>query len=231
MVFNVGEVLEAAVNSLKAFKVYLIEKQTYADKLIAHLQRLNPDDRRMRFGISLPDERIPHYINESIRIGDYTFAVFDEAGEIIAFLHMAKDARDPTAYELGLSVDADHRKAGYGNALFSKAVAFAKTLGAKRVYTYCLGENKAMQNMARKNSMRVMLAHGDSTGELILADRNNFEIAKDLIDFATTEQMMLFDRSSKDMVNSFLAQAEAFSKMAKSFRQALIPIPYQNLDK
>lgn len=221
MVFNPGEVLEAAMNSIKAGKVYLIEKRTYADKIIDHLTRLNDEDRRMRFGVNLPDQRIQHYVNDSIKVGDFLFAVFGNEGEIVAFLHMARDARDSFAYELGLSVNLDDRKNGYASALFEKAVNFAKTLGAKRIYTYCLSENKAMQHLAKKNQLKIALEHGDVTGQLQLSDRTAVEIVNGLIDFATTEQMMIIDRASMAVIQSFLAQFKAFSDVADSFRRKI----------
>ena len=218
MVLNVGEMLASAVNSLKAGKVYLIEKNTYVDKIVAHLARLNEDDRRMRFGTVIINERITHYVNDAIKVGDYVFAVFSESGEIVAMLHMAKQRNDEKAYELGLSVDEEYRKNGYASALFSKTVTFAKTLGAKRLYTYCLGENRAMQSLAKKNDLKVMLEHGDYTGELMLNDRTPGQIVKDLVEFASTEQMMIFDRMSERYVSTLLSQYQAFAKTAEAFR-------------
>ena len=55
---NVGEVLETAVNSMKAGKIYLIEKRLYEDRIIDHLKLLSSEDRYMRFGTSINDQRI-----------------------------------------------------------------------------------------------------------------------------------------------------------------------------
>lgn len=221
MVFNVGEVLEATVNSLKAGKVYLIQKQTYSDEIKGHLKRLNPDDRHLRFGTSITDDRIDHYVDDAVKIDDFLFGVFGNDGSIVAFLHMARDARDKNAFELGLSVDSEFRGEGYASAMFEKAVTFAKTLGAKRIFTYCLAENKAMQSLAKKHDLRVMLEYGDVTGELELPQRSSVEIVNNLVDFATTEQMMIFDKMSYNMVHTMLNQFNAFEIASKSFAKLL----------
>lgn len=223
MVFNVGEVLGAAVNSMKAGKVFLIQKNTYREEIKDHLKRLSSEDRHLRFGVVIADERIDHYVEDSMKIDDFLFAVFNEDGQIIALLHMARDARDKNAFELGLSVDSDHRGEGHASEMFGKAITFAKTLGAKRIFTYCLAENKAMQNLAKKHELRVMLEHGDVTGELSIPGRNNVEIVNDLVDFATTEQLMIFDKMSYAVVNTMLTQFSTFENASKTFAKLLRP--------
>ena len=216
--FNAVEILASAVNTAKAGKVHLIEKDAYIEKLIDHFSRLDPEDRRMRFGVSLGQERIEHYVKEAIKRDDHVFAIFNDEGQIVGALHMAKEHQDKQAYELGLSVNTKYRNLGYGRALFEKGISWAKTLGAKRIYTYCLSENRAMQHLSRSQNLRVMLEHGDYTGELQLEDRSTSEITKDLIDFATTEQMMIFDRMSERYVTALLGQYAAFAKSAELFQ-------------
>ena len=215
--YNVVEMLASAVNSAKAGNVYLIDRKVYRDKLINHFQQLDMSDRRMRFGVMLGDERINHYVDDQMKDGDFIFAVFNEAGEIVAALHMATVIQDRDAYEFGLSVNADYRNQGYASSLFSKALQHAKTLGAKRIYTFCLGENKAMQNLAKKNDLKVMLEYGDVTGELVLKDRSSTEIVQDLVEFVNTENMMIFDRMSERYVNTMLNQYRYFENMANTF--------------
>ena len=214
--YNPGEALATVVNSLKADKVHLIDKKVYEFKLKDHFLSLNDDDRRLRFGANLPDERIFRYVDDQIKDGDYVFAVFDDNGDIIAVLHMATHGKDKSAYEFGLSVHEDHRKNGYADKLFKKAIAHAKALGAKRIYTYCLSENKAMQHLARKNELKVMLEYGDVTGELALEPRSSVEIVNNLVEFATTENLMIFDRMSERYVTTLLEQYRAFETMAKN---------------
>lgn len=221
--FNPGEVLEAAVNSLKANKVYRIDKDNYRADIIQHLCRLSSEDRHMRFGVALPDARIEHYVDESLKPNDYLFGVFNDEGEMIGFLHLAHDARDKLAYEIGLSVDESARKSGIGGKLFEKAVIFAKGLGAKRVYTYCLSENKAMQHLARKSDLKVMLEYGDVTGELVVGDRTHAEILNGLVEIATSDQMMIFDRVSNDFITYTMSQYDIFMQKIKDFNKMMFP--------
>jgi len=215
--YNVGELLASVVNTAKSGAVYLIDRKVYRDKLVNHFKRLNANDRRMRFGVSLGDERIEHYVDEQMKDSDFIFGVFDDEGEIVANLHMATVRNDSQAYEFGLSVNDEHRNKGYASSLFSKAMQHAKTLGAKRIYTYCLGENKAMQNLAKKNDLKVMLEYGDVTGELVLKDRSSAEIVQDLVEFVNTENLMIFDRMSERYVNTLLTQYRYFETMANTF--------------
>ena len=221
MILNIGEVLEHSMNVFKANKVYLIEKDLYVDQLIKHFMRLSQEDRRLRFGAPIIDERIPHYVKEIIKPGDFVFAVFNEDGEIVATLHMARDHSDANSYELGLSVDVEHRKKGFADQMFSKAVSFAKTLGAKRIYTYCLGENKAMQHLARKHNLKTMLEYGDVTGELRVADRSAAEVVEDFIEFANSEQVLFFDRLSKAYVNQMLNSYNQFVDVATKLNKKM----------
>lgn len=215
--YNVVEMLANAVNTAKAGNVYLIDRKVYRDKLVKHFKKLDMNDRRMRFGTMIVDERIDHYVDDQMKDTDFIFAVFNEEGEIVANLHMANVRGDDKAYEFGLSVDNDQRNKGYASSLFAKATQHAKTLGAKRIYTYCLGENKAMQNLAKKNNLQVMLEYGDVTGELVLKDRSSTEIVQDLVEFVNTENLMIFDRMSERYVHTLLSQYRYFENMANTF--------------
>ncbi len=214
---NLGEVIETAVNSMKAGKVYLIEKRSYEQNIIDHLKRLSPEDRYMRFGVKITDERIEHYVTESIKVGDHIFAVFGENGDIVAMLHMARENCDRYGFEFGISVDEQYRKSGFGGMLFKKAISFAKTLGAKHIYTYCLTENRAMQNLAKKNGLSVMLDYGDVTGKLDISEQNGFEQLRNLIEFATTEQMMIFDVGQHAVVQTYLNHFNNLQALCQSF--------------
>lgn len=214
---NVGEVLETAVNSMKAGKIYLIEKRLYEDRIIDHLKLLSSEDRYMRFGTSINDQRIEHYVKETIKVGDHVFAIFGDEGEIAGLLHMARDMHDKQGYEIGISIDARYREQGYAGELFKKAITFAKTLGAKHIYTYCLSENKAMQKLAKKNGLNVMLEYGDVTGKLDLNDQAGFDHLRNLVEFATTEQMMIFDASMQNAVQTYLKNFSTLQNLYKSF--------------
>lgn len=225
MVFNPAEVLEATLNSLKAGHVYLIEKNTYKDQIQQHLLRLDSDDRRLRFGSNVSDVTIDKYVTTGIQPGDFLFAIFDASGEIVAFLHTAKMLNDSLSYELGLSVDLSARKNGHARALFEKAISFVKTLGAKRIFTYCLSENTAIQKLSRHQGMKVMIEHGEATAELEIKDQTVSELMHGLVDFMTTQQLMIFDKQTKNAVDKFLIRsqncADLLAVTADQFKKTL----------
>lgn len=208
---------------MKAGKIYLIEKRVYEQKMIDHLKRLSPEDRHMRFGTSIQDDRIERYVKETIKVGDHLFAIFAEDGEIAGLLHMPRDVHDNQGFEIGISVDEKYRKSGFGGELFKKAISFAKTLGAKHIYTYCLSENKAMQKLAKKNGLNVMLEYGDVTGKLQLGEQGGFNHLNSLIEFATTEQMMIFDAGMQSAVHTYINNFNTLQNLYKSFTPLFRP--------
>ena len=109
---NAGQVIASALNTFKAGKVHLIEKDAYTEKLIEHFSRLDAEDRRMRFGVSLGQERIEHYVKDAIKHDDHVFAIFKEEGQIVGALHMAKEHHDKQADDRCAFTDHGNQRAG-----------------------------------------------------------------------------------------------------------------------
>lgn len=209
--------IESVFQVFKPGNVYLIEKRTYEQKIIDHLSALNDDDKYLRFGCAMNQANIEKYVKSSMAQHDFLFAVFNEEGQIVAFLHMAKTEVGTTgkcAFEIGLSVDAECRGQGFGSALFKKAITFATAMGASYVFTYCLRENKAMQALAKSNDLRVILHDGEMTGKLELDGVGFKDAINNLIDFNLTNQLMLLDASAKFAVAK---QVSAMSAMVSCF--------------
>ncbi|HEX4779509.1 MAG TPA: GNAT family N-acetyltransferase [Usitatibacter sp.] len=133
--------------------------------LAAHFMALEPEDRRLRFGLALGDAGIEAYVQRIDFDSDDVLAVHDGELRIVAAIHVARAGE---AAELGLSVLPGHRNAGVGSALFERAIIRIRNRGLARVYVHCLAENAAMMHIARKLGMRMVRNGGESDAWLEL---------------------------------------------------------------
>lgn len=125
------------------------------EEVIQHLLSFDLSDRRLRFGYIPSEYAISEYVNKSwARKSDTWFGIYDVDHEgLVATLHIAKLEKD--SCEFAFTVAENKRNRGIGDILFKRGVTWAKARGIKRVYIQCLSENKAMQKIARNNSMDV----------------------------------------------------------------------------
>lgn len=142
--------------------------------IIAHLQRLDANDRYLRFFTVLNDEAIARYVNEMIdfktQIG---YGIYDtDKKTLIAFAHITED-KNGTA-EVGISVDKALRGVGLAKNLMERILVHCKATGINTLFMSCLRENKIMQSMARKAGLHVVLDHDEAIAHLEL-DVNPFQ--------------------------------------------------------
>jgi ribosomal protein S18 acetylase RimI-like enzyme len=133
--------------------------------LAAHFLALGPEDRRLRFGLSLADESLRDYVARLDFRHDRLFGVHDGNLELVAVVHAAPGE---AGSELGLSVLPGWRGQGVGDALFRRAVSFLRKRGTQAVFVHCLAENAAMLHLARKNGMKIVFSSGEADAYLAL---------------------------------------------------------------
>jgi len=213
---NINDIVKTLVDTAKAGKVYLIDQNSYRQELIDHFCRLDTDDRYLRFGHICDDDFITKYVNTYIKAEDRVIAIFDSSGQIIASIHLAQDMKDPDGYEFGLSVNKEHRRKGYSSKMFETGIRIVKALGGKRIYTYCLGENKVMQSLAKKHNLAVVLEYGDATGTIDIGERMPAEVMSDLFQFLTTNQIKIVDKVIHEWV---VANLEYYDLVGKIFKK------------
>jgi RimJ/RimL family protein N-acetyltransferase len=139
------------------------------DAIIRHLQRLSPQDRRLRFGTAMTDEAIEGYVRGIRFARDKVFGIFEHDMALSGVAHLALEVEADTA-ELGLSVLPEHRGKGYGYALVSRAKLHAGNLTYKKLYMHCLAENGVMIHLARKAGMTVVTDYGEADAHVALED-------------------------------------------------------------
>lgn len=134
-------------------------------QILEHLLRLSPEDRRLRFGVTISEETIAGYVEKLDFSHDAIFGVRDDPRALVGFTHVAQL---DDAVELGLSVDALHRGRGIAQAMFRRALLHARNRGFRHLFMHCLAENAAMMHIAREAGMRIVLDGSDRDASLPL---------------------------------------------------------------
>lgn len=139
----------------------------YRDDIASHLLQLPAEDRRLRFGHSIPDDAVRKYV-AGIDFGrDSVFGIHGAALELIGVAHLALDPAHRVA-ELGVSVAPSSRTKGHGFALLQRAVLHAANLGYRVLFMYCLAENGVMMHLAQKAGLTVVIERGEADARLKL---------------------------------------------------------------
>jgi GNAT superfamily N-acetyltransferase len=130
-----------------------------------HFLALGAEDRRLRFGIAIPDAAVRDYVARIDHERDALFGVFDDDLHLLGAGHLA---RGDGFAELGVSVLAAHRGRGIGGALLARAHLHARNWGVRSLFMHCLAENGAMLHLARRQGMEVGVTAGEADAWLKL---------------------------------------------------------------
>jgi RimJ/RimL family protein N-acetyltransferase len=121
-----------------------------ADAFVAHLLRLTPDDRRLRFGNGVGPLFLASYGQRrggpaDVRLGYFADGCLRGAGELV----LCREERRRTA-EIALSVEQAWQGRGIGSELLRCCVMLARNRMIARLRICCLPENRRMQALMRK---------------------------------------------------------------------------------
>lgn len=134
--------------------------------LQAHLKRLDPEARRLRFGGVTPDDFIDAYVDTAFRLDATIFGVFID-GEIRASAELRGIFAGPAAdAEAAFAVETDWQDQGLGSELMNRILTAAQNRGIARLHMICLSENARMRHIAGKFGARLTFAEGEVTGEM-----------------------------------------------------------------
>lgn len=135
--------------------------------LRAHLKRLDPEARRLRFAGVITDQFIDAYVDTAFRLDATIFGVFID-GEIrgSAELRSIFGGKTPDA-EAAFAVETDWQGQGLGSALMDRILTTAQNRGIARLHMICLSENARMRHIAGKFGARLTFAEGEVTGEVV----------------------------------------------------------------
>jgi RimJ/RimL family protein N-acetyltransferase len=172
--------------------------------IIAHLCRLDTNDRYLRFFAALNDEAVARYVNEMVNFKtQICYGIYDtDQKTLIAFAHITED-KNGTA-EVGISVDKNLRGAGLAKDLMDRILVHCKANGINTLFMSCLRENKIMQSIARKAGLHVVLEHDEAIARLEL-DVNPFQKAVYQTKEIAHQHVTIFDKCYRQ--NALLLQS------------------------
>lgn len=129
--------------------------------IIAHLQALSGEDRHLRFCGTLSDQAIEAHAATLASLPGFTLiaregplwdGTFYKAGPVRACSELVVSGR--TA-ELGISVDAGHRRAGVGTYLVQTAARLLALRGVEEIVAVTLSRNAAMIRLGQTCGARI----------------------------------------------------------------------------
>lgn len=133
-----------------------------------HIIALPKEDRYLRFGHGISDDRIRRYVSESMNTSnirthaDYWFGIKD-GKYIVATLHIA--IRGDMA-EFALTTDINYRGKKLGQLLFARGYQTVTEYSITRIFLTCLTQNQTMRHIAKKFGM-ITMTHGSDTESVI----------------------------------------------------------------
>jgi len=171
-------------------------------EVLRHLLRLQPEDRRLRFGQAVRDDAVEGYVARIDFSHDRVFGILARDLELHGLAHLALDGEGRGA-ELGLSVDSHRRQHGYGAALLERAVLAAANLGCRSLYMHCLSENRVMLHLAVKAGLRVVVTSGEADARLALDRRRHGGAMREALE----DQIALVDCLLKQQQAAWMPRA------------------------
>lgn len=182
-----------------------------APRLEAHLLRLHPGDRRMRFGGgTLSDTAVIAYCRSidwpaSIQIGYFAdgdlrgvaqLAVPEGAWPMLPGLPMAGQR---IGAEFAISVEREYQRRGVGQALLERAVIAARNRHVGSLTMYCLPSNEKMRRLALRCGVKLAFDQGEVSGLAILDHPDQLTVVAEYVDRAA---------AALDEMREFLVPAE-----------------------
>jgi len=133
----------------------------------AHLLALSDEDRALRFGHAISDERIGHYADQIDFDRDRVFGTFDRRLELLTLAHLALDLEHGVG-EFGVSVLPRARGRGLGTQLFARAVTHARNRGMHTLFIHVARDNTPMMAIVQHAGAVIDFEGSDATAELLL---------------------------------------------------------------
>jgi len=148
-------------------------------RVLRHFLALDKDDRLLRFGSMLPDERVEAYVAKLDFTNDIVFGVYNRVFQLVGVGHLAftsKEAHPDSIHytdkekvaEFGVSVSKSARGQGVGSRLFERAAIHCRNVDVDTLYMQCLSSNRTMMHIAKKAGMEIQREYGEADAHLHL---------------------------------------------------------------
>src|SRR5271155_647135 len=155
-----------------------------------HFLRLDGEDVRLRFGVTIPPAAVRSYLERIAFDKDAGFCVHDDELALAGVAHVGFTG---DLAELGVSVLTPHRGHGIGSALLARAADHVRNRFVARLFMHCLAENATMLHIARKLGMKICIDTGEADASLKLAPADPASLAGEFV----LQRMALFDYALK----------------------------------
>jgi len=152
--------MEAILDKPQIRRLSAPDRQAFRD----HLNRLDPDSLRQRFGMPVNNGFIDTYATTAARIDTLIFGCFIN-GEMRAAAELRNVAEGPNqSAEAAFSVEKTWQARGLGTALMARIVAAAQNRGIRRLFMIFLSENDRMRRVANRFGAKLSFEHDASRG-------------------------------------------------------------------
>lgn len=148
--------------------------------LAAHLNRLDAESRRARFGGAVGTPFLARYAGETLEADGFVKAAFVDGvcrgvGEARFIAHRDYDV------EAAFSIEHGWQNKGLGDMLFKRVVRAAANRGKRRLCMVCLRSNLRMIRLASNNRARIRLAPDGVIGEIVDGGGSLFALSTELL--------------------------------------------------
>ena len=155
---------------------------TELDLFRAHLLRLDPETRRMRFGRGVNDTFLENYCDTAYGLNSVVYACFiDGTLRAVAELRLLTETW-PFEAELAFSVESPWQDSGIGTELMGRALTAARNRSIGRLYMICLPENGRMRKVAKKYDALLAWKPGEVEGNLYPPYPDYFSVLHEFLD-------------------------------------------------
>lgn len=165
-----------------------------ADELKEHLQLLEPDSRRFRFGYNSVDASINSYTS-NIPEGDILLGIKESvtSDRVVAAMHLAINQEEQSA-ELGLSTLREYRRKGLGERLMRYTIDLLRNRNICQVYSVCLPDNGPLLKLMQKlNITSIVNEEGDRQARITIPMAGIDSFYGEV----QNERMIIIDKSMK----------------------------------
>ncbi len=114
---------------------------------LAHLKRLSPADRHLRFQGGMSNQALEAYCNNINWSDRLAFGIFEN--QTLRGMGEVCPLQNDTEAELALSLESDYQNHGFGRLLLLSLILGARRLGRKTLRMVYLSENGGMQGLVR----------------------------------------------------------------------------------
>jgi GNAT superfamily N-acetyltransferase len=163
-------------------------------RLAAHLKRLSPADRRLRFFGAISEAGIDAHCRRIDWMKAVVLGIF-EAGELRGAAEIRLNGPGRPA-EIALSVESDWQHRGIGGELLRRAITIAENRGVSRLELLYLPENFRVQSLVRGVATGFAMRDGAVAAELRLAMPTPATVFEEVVEDGLGAMALWLDRLS-----------------------------------